>query len=127
VRTWGRFLLVIGAYGFVAGTIYWFLTYEWIGSIILWVMALVPLVVWIYAWRRGLFRTPVPEDDPDADPAAEAGQEVGEFPASTVWPVFLVLGVISSGAAIVYGMILLPIGVALIAWSVLGLMRESRG
>jgi hypothetical protein len=127
VRTWGRFLLVIAAYGLVSGTIYWFLTYEWAGSILLWVLAIVPAVIWFYAAHRGMFRAPVPEDDPGGDPSAGAGEEVGEFPATTAWPVFLVLGVIAVGASMAYGLILLPIGIGVLGWSVLGLMRESKG
>ncbi len=68
VTTWGRYLLAITAYGLVSGTIYWFLTYEWAGAILLWVLAIVPAVIWLYAARRGVFRTTLPEDDPGGDP-----------------------------------------------------------
>ncbi|MGE5227098.1 MAG: cytochrome c oxidase subunit 4 [Planctomycetaceae bacterium] len=127
MTTWGRYLLAITAYGLISGTIYWFLTYEWAGAILLWVLALVPAVIWLYAARRGLFRARTPEDDPGGDPSAGSGEEVGEFPATTAWPAFLVLGVIATGASIVYGLILLPIGIGVLGWSVLGLMRESKG
>jgi hypothetical protein len=127
VKTWGRYFLMIASYGLVTGTTYWFLTHEWAGSVLLWSLAAMPLVVWLYAYRHGSFRHLQPEDDPDTEPEARAGEEVGEFPGQTAWPIFLVLGVIVTGAALVYGLILLPIGVALITWAVLGLMRESRG
>ena len=55
-----------------------------------------------------------------------AGEDLGSFPLESTWPVFLVLGVLLSLAALVYGVFLLPIGCALVIWSVLGLMRESR-
>jgi hypothetical protein len=41
--------------------------------------------------------------------------------------VFLVLGVIVTGASLVYGLLLLPVGMALVAWAIAGLARESRG
>ena len=43
------------------------------------------------------------------------------------WPIFLVLGTIVTGASLVYGLILVPVGAALLVWSVLGFTRESRG
>ena len=36
------------------------------------------------------------------------------------------LGVITTGAALIYGLIMLFVGIPLLAWAVLGLMRESR-
>jgi hypothetical protein len=38
-----------------------------------------------------------------------------------------VLGVIVTGASLVYGLLLLPVGLLVGAIAVLGLMRESRG
>jgi hypothetical protein len=51
---------------------------------------------------------------------------VGSFPEASIWPVFLVLGVIVTGAALVYGLLLLPVGLAIWAVAVVGLVRESR-
>ncbi len=34
---------------------------------------------------------------------------------------------IATGASLVYGLILLPIGIGVLGWAVLGLMRESKG
>ncbi len=52
---------------------------------------------------------------------------LGPFPAETVWPIFLVLGSITIGASLIYGLILLPVGGALFVWSIVGFTRESRG
>ncbi|MGH2578637.1 MAG: hypothetical protein ACRDG9_12940, partial [Actinomycetota bacterium] len=55
-----------------------------------------------------------------------AGQELGTFPAASVWPLVLVLGSIAVGASLVYGLLLLPVGLGVTALAVLGLMRESQ-
>jgi hypothetical protein len=126
VRTWGRYFAVYAVFGLGLGTIYYLRTTEWVGSVLLWTMGLVPAIVIAYASRRGVFRGRLPEDDLDADPGAEAGEDLGEFQGASAWPLILVLAVVAIGAALVYGLILLPVGVGLLGWAVLGLMRESR-
>lgn len=122
-----RSFLALSAFAIGLGTLYWFLTYEWTGSILLWALGLMPLIVAVWAHRRGLIRHPGPDDDPDAEPGDAAGTSIGSFPLSTAWPVFVVMGVILAGASLIYGLILLPVGSALLGWAVFGLMRESRG
>jgi Cytochrome c oxidase subunit IV len=127
VKYWTRWFAVLSAYGFVSGTIYWLLTQEWAGTFLFVGFGFVPAIILGFMWRRGWFRQAPPRDDPDADPNAFAGEDLGAFPHGSAWPVFLALGAIALGAAIIYGLILVPIGVGLVAWAVLGLMRESRG
>jgi hypothetical protein len=127
VTTAAKYLFVLFAFGAVTGTVYWFLTYEPAGTVLLWSFSLMPLIVAVYAVRRGALRDHRDEDDPDATPQGAAGQEIGTFPATTAWPILLMLGAIVVGASLVYGLILLPVGLALVAWAVFGLMRESRG
>ena len=127
MSTWGRLFLALTVFAEVLGTVYYFISSEWAGSVLLWTLGLMPAIVWIYAARRGAFRFPVAQDDPAADPSASAGEDLGSFPSSTIWPVFLVLGVIVIAASIVYGLILLPLGGAIAGSAVFGLMRESRG
>ena len=119
---------MIGLFVFalVAGTVYWFLTFEPAGSVLLWSFAVMPLIVAAYAIGHGALRDERAEDDPEATPQQVAGERIGSFPAVTVWPIFLVLGVATVGASLVYGLILLPVGLGLATWAILGLMRESR-
>jgi hypothetical protein len=126
VRTWGRYFAVYALFGLALGTVYYVRTEEWVGSVLLWTMGLMPAIVIAYAARRGVFGGRLPEDDLDADPAADAGEDLGEFQGASAWPLIVVLAVVAIGAALVYGLILLPIGVGLLGWAVLGLMRESR-
>jgi hypothetical protein len=126
VRTGTKYFIALSAFGFGFGTLYWFLTYEPVGSILLWSLGLTPLVITAWVIRRRAFDGLGPQDDDDAPPAAGAGEPVGSFPQASIWPVFLVLGVIVTGAALVYGLLLLPVGIAIWAVAVVGLVRESR-
>jgi hypothetical protein len=127
VKAWAGVFLALAGFGLGLGTLYYALTQEWVGSTLLWVMGLMPLVVVGYAANRGAFRSASPADDPSASPADAAGEDLGEFPAASAWPLFMVLGVAAVGCAVVYGLILFPIGIGAIGWAAVGLMRESRG
>jgi hypothetical protein len=122
-----RFLMVLGVFAAGVGVIYWFVTYEVVGTILLLTFACMPAIVAVFAVRHGAMRDRRSEDDPQADPGAQAGEVLGPFPAETVWPIFLVLGTITIGASLIYGLILLPLGVAVFVWSIVGFTRESRG
>jgi Cytochrome c oxidase subunit IV len=126
VRTTAWMMLALFAFGAISGTIYWFVTYEPAGTILLWSFSLMPLIVAGYLVLHGGVRIRTPADDPEATPDRAAGQELGTFPAASTWPVVLVLGSITVGASLVYGLLLLPVGLGAMALAVLGLMRESR-
>jgi Cytochrome c oxidase subunit IV len=126
MRTATKYLLILAAFAFLLGTVYWFVTYEVAGSVLLWALSLLPIIVAAYALRHGAFSDERTEDDPNATPAASSGTAIGSFPMGTAWPIFFVLGVVVTGAGLVYGLLLVPAGVVLIGWAVLGLMRESR-
>ena len=119
-------MLALFAFGAISGTIYWFVTFEPAGTLLLWSFSLMPLIVAGYLVLHGAVRTRTLEDDPDARPDRAAGQELGTFPAASTWPVVLVVGSITVGASLVYGLLLLPVGLGVTALAVLGLMRESR-
>ena len=126
MRTATWMMLALFAFGAISGTIYWFLTYEPAGTFLLWSFSLMSLVVAGYLVVHGAVRARSLEDDPDATPDRAAGQEVGTFPAASAWPLVLVLGSITVGASLVYGLLLLPVGLAVTALAILGLMRESQ-
>lgn len=127
MKTALRYLWALSIFGLALGTFYYFLTYEWVGAVLLWFMGLMPLIVAAWATARGLAHEPLDGDDPDASPGAGAGKSLGSFPLASAWPVFIVLGVVVVGASLIYGLILLPAGVALMGWAVVGFMAESRG
>jgi Cytochrome c oxidase subunit IV len=122
-----RYLWVYSAFGLVLGSVYFALTQEWVGAVALWFLGLMPAIVGVWWIRHGPSRAVHAADDPDADPSSSAGESLGSFPMATAWPLFLVLGVIVTGASLVYGLLLLPVGAVLLVWSIVGLARESRG
>lgn len=122
-----RYLWVITAFGLVLGTVYFALTQEWVGAIALWFLGLMPAIVGVWWVRHGPSTAVRAADDPEADPASSVGESLGWFPMATAWPLFLVLGVIVTGASLVYGLLLLPVGATMLVWSIVGLARESRG
>ena len=110
----------------ISGTIYWFISYEPAGTFLLWSFSLMPLIVAGYLVLHGGVRARTMEDDSDASPERAAGEELGTFPVASVWPLVLVLGSIAAAASLVYGLLLLPVGLGAMALAVLGLMRESQ-
>ena len=122
-----RYLQILFVFAVVAGVVYWFVTKEAVGAVLFASFAAMPAIVAVYAIRHGAMRDRRSEDDPEADPRSQAGEVLGPFPAETVWPIFLVLGSITIGASLIYGLILLPVGGALFVWSIVGFTRESRG
>lgn len=126
MRTAVWMMLALFAFGAISGTIYWFVTYEPAGTLLLWSFSLMPLIVAGFLVLHGGIRARTLEDDPDASPERAAGQELGTFPAASAWPLVLVLGSITAAASLVYGLLLLPVGLGAMALAVLGLMRESR-
>lgn len=122
-----RYLWSFAAFGLAFGSLYYLFTEEWVGSVALWFLGVAPAIVALW-WRRHGPSTAVrTSDDAEASPASSEGESLGSFPAGTAWPLFLVLGVIITGASLVYGLLLLPVGATLITWAIVGLARESRG
>lgn len=126
MRTATWMMLALFAFGAISGTIYWFVTYEPAGTFLLWSFSLMPLIVAGYLVLHGGVRARTMEDDSDASPERAAGEELGTFPVASVWPLVLVLGSIAAAASLVYGLLLLPVGLGAMALAVLGLMRESQ-
>jgi hypothetical protein len=113
-------------FGFVVGAIYWFLTYEPAGTMLLIFMGLCGLVISGYLFIRGR-RLSLPEDDPDGSFEDEAGTPIGRFSTGSVWPVLMGLGIALGLQGFIYGRWLLVAGGVLFVWSTIGLMQESRG
>lgn len=128
MRTAIKFLGALAIFGFAVGIVYWFVSGERAGTVLLLSFGLMLLVVVAWMLRSGWAADGAAglQDDAEAAPRDDAGRVVGSFPAATAWPVFLVLGVLVTGAGLVYGVLLLPVGIAIAAAAVLGLMRESR-
>lgn len=126
MRTSVRFLVFAGVFGLVVGAVYWFLSAEQAGTVLLIMMGAAPLLIAGYLiWRA--WNSRLAEDRPDANPEDAAGEPLGHFSTGSLWPFVMAVGVIVGIEGFVYGRWLLYLGVALFAGAVIGLMQESHG
>jgi uncharacterized iron-regulated membrane protein len=121
----GTVLLVIGVFMGVVCAIYWFLSNETSGTMMLLGATLLGFVPGAYYlwWSRRM--KPRPEDNPSASRADGAGV-VAAFPSTSVWPFVLGVGAALVGLALVFGLWTAPIGFVLGFAALLGVIRESR-
>ena len=128
MTTLTKTFLVVAAYLVAIAAVYWFVTSEDAGTLLLLGSAATLALVGVFLARRGALgrEPPAPEDDPAADVRAVAGTPIGSFPFSSSWPIVLVGGVVLLGLGVLYTAILLPLGAVIVATAVVGLMRESR-
>ena len=126
MRTESRFLLGAGSFGVLVGVVYWFLSYEDAGFVMLAFMGLASALIGGYLLYRGS-ATRRAEDDPDADYGAYAGEEVGRFSTGSIWPLVMGIGTALALQGFIFGAWLLGFGLVVFAWAVIGFMLESRG
>jgi hypothetical protein len=122
-----RILVGTAAFGLVVGAIYWFISYEAAGTTLLLALGIAPLILAVYAERDRRGKATLQEDLPDARLEDAAGEDVGSFPAESVWPIALAGASVLVLGGIVYGPALLVVGLLVGTVAVMGLMRESRG
>jgi hypothetical protein len=126
-----RILVGTAAFGLVVGAIYWFVSHEAAGTTLLLALGIAPLILAVYVERdrraAGVDKATLPEDLPDARPEDVAGEDVGSFPAESVWPIVLAGASVLVLGGVVYGLALLVVGFLVGTVAVMGLMRESRG
>jgi hypothetical protein len=110
----------------VIGAIYWFTSYEDTGTTLLSVGALAYLFLsgYLFVQTRRI-RNSRPEDRDDAIPADAIGP-IGYFPAASVWPVALGLGVVVIAVSLVFGPWFFVIGVILTVGAIIGYAVEAQ-
>jgi hypothetical protein len=140
-----RFFLRTAAYTAVIGLIYWFLSYEWAGSVMLAFVALATaLVVVVFFLAVRATRGPL-SDDADgpmrrlglavarlvgfAEPHGPAGEEplaagLEPIPLGSIWPLVAAAAACLIGLGLVYGPWLTLPGIALAAVTVWGWITQ---
>jgi len=126
VKTSIRFLGFAGLFGIFIGIVYWFITYEPFGTVLLILMGVATLIMCYVVWRRTSGKR-FPEDADEVAYADDAGDELGHFSAGSLWPLVMAIGVVIGVEGFVYGVWLLVAGLLLFTWATVGLMQESRG
>ena len=126
MRTATKFFLFSALFSLSVAGVYWFLSYERAGSVLLASMFLAPLLVASYLFAVA-WRLRPPEDQTDADHARAAGVSLGRFHAESLWPFVFALGSAVALLSLVYGRWLALLGLLVTVVAVMGLMRESNG
>ncbi|MGH2674638.1 MAG: aa3-type cytochrome oxidase subunit IV [Actinomycetota bacterium] len=124
MRTGAKVFLGSAVFALVISTIYWFVTYEPAGTVLLVSMILAPglMAAFAAAGSRGPGRPP--EDRPDADPSAPDALVLGPVTPFSVWPALLGAVSLFLSAGLAYGVwLLLPAGAAFVV-ALVGLARE---
>ncbi len=118
-------LLFVGLFFGAVALVYWLLSYEDAGSIMLFGSFLLGLLPgsYYYWWSRRM--KPRPEDSDDATIEDGAGV-IGAFPGSSIWPFVLGMAAMFTGLALVFGAWTLPLGFALGIAALVGVIYESR-
>ena len=134
------FLIGVGVFFGCVGLIYWFLSYEDGGFLMLLgtcALGFLPGFYYFFWHRRfhgskfffwGKLANPPgdrPEDRPDATVADGAGV-ISSFPGSSVWPFVLGMGAFTLVLSFVFGIWFAAPAVALIIGALVGVTAESR-
>ena len=125
MRTESRFLLGAGSFGVLVGVVYWFISYEDAGFVMLSLMGVASALIGGYLLYRG-YASRRAEDDPDAHYGEYAGEEVGRFSSGSIWPLVMGVGTALALQGFIFGAWLLGFGLVVFAWAVIGFMLESR-
>ena len=118
-------LLRVSIFGFVAGVAYWFLSYEWLGTVALLLLGAGPgfaglILVQEQRQRGGTGESRavalrrlagVPPADPPGPSDLEA-EDLGVLPLPTIWPLTASLGVAMLFTGLIYGLWLVILGLA---------------
>ena len=120
-------LLLIGVAVFFAitGAVYWFLSYEDAGFLMLIGTVLLGLLPGSYYLWWSTRMKPRPEDRQDGT-IEEGSGVIGTFPGSSIWPFVMGMGLFLVALSAVFGFWLLAPGGALVISAVTGYTAESR-
>jgi Cytochrome c oxidase subunit IV len=115
-------MLRIGAFGIVAAVVYWFLTYEWLGSVALLTLGLGPgFAGWLMARMQADRETEgfgdlvrrfagAPRQRPVTEDPDLADDEVMVIPSPTIWPFVMSLGFSIALTGLIFGLWLALMG-----------------
>ena len=136
-------LLRVSIFGFVAGIVYWFLSYEWLGTVALLLLGVGPgfaglILVHEQRQRGGTGESRavalrrlagIPPQDPPG-PEDLGAEDLGVLPLPTIWPLAASLGVAVLFTGLIYGLWLVILGLGLIFYATWGWLaavnRENR-
>jgi hypothetical protein len=116
------FFLRIAAYAIFIGTVYWFVSYEAAGTMLLYgfgIAAGFGTLILLFG-ARGRRRTGEPSPEPGTEPGLEPdgpfGDESGRIPSPTLAPFAVGLGAALLGVGLILGPWLIGLGLIVFAW-----------
>jgi cytochrome c oxidase subunit IV len=135
-------LLRVAVFGLVAGTVYWFLSYEPLGTVALLLLGIGPGFAGLFIVqhhrsrghhqdRREVLRrfAGMPEGDPPGPKTLE-GQDIAVIPLASIWPFTSSLGLSVALSGLIFGLWLVILGLAVALYSGWGwlaaIMNETR-
>jgi hypothetical protein len=136
-------LLRVAVFGLLAGVVYWFLSYEALGTVALLVLGAGPGFAALFLLRhrrqpgveresrRDMLRRFVgaPSADPPGPKTLE-DDDLAVLPSATLWPFAASLGLAIAGSGLVFGLWLVILGLAVALYSgwgwVAATIRETR-
>jgi hypothetical protein len=136
-------LLRVSIFGFVAGALYWFLSYESLGTVALLLLGAGPgfaglILIQEQRHRGGTGESRavamrrlagIPPEDPPG-PRDLGSEDLGVLPLPTVWPLAASLGVAILFTGLIYGLWLVILGLGLLGYATWGWLaavnRENR-
>lgn len=127
MRTVTRVFLLSGGFAVLVTAVYWFVTHEWAGSVLLGLMGAATLFVAAYTWFATRGRRPPPEDRDDAAPYEGEAEEIASFTVDSPWPIVFGVGIAIVTGGMVFGAPLLLLGAVIVVVAAVGMMRESVG
>ena len=128
MRVEALFLLGVAAFFGLVGIVYWFWSYDGTtsgGTMMLIGTTLLGFVPGSYYLWWSHRMKPRPEDRPDATMEDGAGV-IGSFPASSIWPFVLGMGLFLMVLSMVFGLWLIAPGASLVVSAAIGVTVESR-
>lgn len=131
-----RFFRRVAIYALIVGVIYWFASYEWIGTTLLMVFGIGAgagtLLLWRGARERAVAEAVVtasggPTETGSVEAQGPFADESGRLPATTAAPLLLGMAVAIAGLGLVFGPWFLLVAVVPFAAGASGWLRGVRG
>ena len=119
-------LLGSAVFALVVGAIYWFVSYESAGTLMLLTMTvgLLTGAAYLLLLRR---RTSLAADQREVRPSDVRNEPVGVFASRSAWPPVLALGCAVGLTGLIYGWWLAVLGAAGVTVALVGLVRDDPG
>lgn len=121
MRTETKLFALSAGFSLVVAAVYWFLSYEDAGSTLLLFMFFAPAFLAGYLLVRAR-RVRRPADEPEP---ANVAEDVGSFPAGSVWPFVMAIGLMVAMLGLVFGIWLGVAGLIVFTAASIGLAAES--